>query len=347
MYGFGSRLLHRLALGSEAILEASFDLERRLCPEAAGKSAEANHVFVSGLARAGTTMLLRALYDTNVFASLTYRDMPFVLAPNTWAKVTRRSRLQMDAAERAHGDGIKVDFDSPEALEEVFWRVFGGEYVRKDRLAPVELHDDVIDSFRAYVDLVNHRYDRQRYLSKNNNNILRLGVLSRAFPNAAILLPFRDPVRHAQSLLTQHNRFIEQCRHDPFTQRYMTWLAHHEFGEDHRPFEWGAAVSGEYRPTELSYWLAQWIGVYRFLMTQISENDERRVFVCYELLCERSLDVWSGICKLLDIPLRREAVNGFEVRHRPTAETGESVLCDEAYALYEILKNRSSDRLLP
>ena len=37
------------------------------------------HVFITGLARSGTTILLNALYKSNIFASLTYSDMPFVL----------------------------------------------------------------------------------------------------------------------------------------------------------------------------------------------------------------------------------------------------------------------------
>jgi len=264
MYDFPSRVLHRLALSNTAILETSFDVERKLFAERPIKSIQAKHVFVSGLARSGTTMLMQALYDSREFSALTYRDMPFVLAPNTWAKVTGRSRRHIDDVERAHGDGIQIDFDSPEALEEVFWRVFGGDYIREDRLASVRLTDESIAAFRVYVDLINRRYNKRRYLSKNNNNVLRLAGLPSIFPNAIILVPFRDPLRQARSLLTQHHRFIDRNRYDRFVRRYMTWLVHHEFGSDHRPFEWGAAVGTKYVPTELEYWLAQWVSVYRF-----------------------------------------------------------------------------------
>ena len=168
----------------------------------------------------------------------------------------------------------------------------------------------------------------------------------RAFPNAIILLPFRDPIKQAQSLLTQHNRFIEQHRHDRFTQRYMTWLVHHEFGSDHRPFECGAAVGTKHVATELEYWLVQWIGVYRFLMKQVSEDDKQRIFVCYELLCEQSRDVWSGIRKLLDISLHYELTNGFEIRNSAIKDVEASGLLDEAYSIYEALVIRSSNQIL-
>jgi len=63
---------------------------------------------------------MRALYDSTEFSALTYRDMPFVLAPKTWAKIAAGSRPQIDEVERAPGDGLRTGFDSPEALEEVF-----------------------------------------------------------------------------------------------------------------------------------------------------------------------------------------------------------------------------------
>ena len=46
------------------------------------KNNSDDHVFVSGLARSGTTALLNALYQSGTFASLSYDDMPFILAPN-------------------------------------------------------------------------------------------------------------------------------------------------------------------------------------------------------------------------------------------------------------------------
>ncbi len=101
-----------------------FDIEKAMhggdCPDA----TNGQHVFVSGLARSGTTLLMRMLHDTDEFASLTYRDMPLVMAPNLWRRLSGAFQKSMARQERAHGDGLQVDYDSPEALEEVFWRTF-------------------------------------------------------------------------------------------------------------------------------------------------------------------------------------------------------------------------------
>ncbi|MCB2263586.1 MAG: sulfotransferase [Candidatus Thiosymbion ectosymbiont of Robbea hypermnestra] len=330
MYNLPARILHRLALGNKAVLETGFDIERGLFSRESPASTGAKHVFVSGLARAGTTALLRALYGSGEFASLTYRDMPFVLAPNIWARIGRGSRHRPAERERAHGDGIRIGIHSPEALEEVFWRVFGGDYIRQDRLVSIQPSDAAIAAFRAYVGLVNRRYGKQRYLSKNNNNILRLTGLARAFPNAVILIPFRDPGEQARSLLTQHHRFLARHRSDRFAQKYMTWLAHHEFGGDHRPFEWGVAARAKHTPTEPEYWLAQWIGLYGFLLERIPEDDERYLFVGYELLCGRSSEVWGNLCARLDIPPGTGPAAGFENRNRATRNPAASQLREES-----------------
>ena len=114
-YGFGARLLHRLALGVRLLTEASFDMEQATQRPDASQVGDARHVFVAGLARSGTTVLLRLLHASGAFRSLTYRDMPFVLMPGLWSRFSGRRRVER--RERAHGDGLMVDVDSPEALD--------------------------------------------------------------------------------------------------------------------------------------------------------------------------------------------------------------------------------------
>ena len=301
-YGLLSRWLHALALGSDAVAVTAFDLESTLF------SVEDRHindrpVFVAGLARAGTTLLMRLFHDTGAFSSLTYRDMPFVLAPNLWRRMSAPFARRGAAAERAHGDGLLVDVDSPEALEEVFWRVHcRGDYIRPDRLLPMAASDEVISRFRAYVGRILRSHGGGRYLSKNNNNLLRLPSLRRAFPGACILVPFRHPLDQAASLLAQHRRFCQLQREDAFATRYMTWLVHHEFGLDQRPFDWGEGVASERSRDSLDYWLAQWTAAYRHVLSQAGPA---LILVDYDGLCAEPEVVWGRLAASvgLDEPL--------------------------------------------
>jgi hypothetical protein len=133
-YGILERWLHWIALEPASVRHLAFELERQFAlpkrpipATSSDKIADPadGAVYVCGLARSGTTMLLHILDEIDAFRSLTYRDMPFVLAPNLWKQITRHSQKQSVTTERAHGDGILVDFDSPEGFEEVFWHTFG------------------------------------------------------------------------------------------------------------------------------------------------------------------------------------------------------------------------------
>ena len=84
-YSWLQQKLHHIALSSNFMREAAFDIESTFFYLLKGQVDK--HVFVAGLARSGTTILLNAIHESNVFASLSYKDMPFVLAPNLWSKI--------------------------------------------------------------------------------------------------------------------------------------------------------------------------------------------------------------------------------------------------------------------
>jgi len=60
---------------------------------------------------------LNALSALPAMCVHTYRHMPFVLCPLLWHRVSRGLRQESKLSERAHGDGLLVGFDSPEAFE--------------------------------------------------------------------------------------------------------------------------------------------------------------------------------------------------------------------------------------
>ena len=283
--------MHRVALGGLA--RVFHDMERGSYLKDAPKG-DGRHVFVTGLARAGTTILMREIHGSGAFGSLTYADMPFVLAPNTWRKLAGKKDAGTKA-ERAHGDGIEVDVDSPEALEEPFWRVkCGGDYLKADGLVPHTPSAEVMDEYADYIRLILRHTGNDRYLCKNNNNILRLGALADRFGEAVFLVPIREPLQHALSLLRQHERFVGT---DAFTAKYMKWLAHHEFGADQRPFVFGQRPVGG--PETFDYWLSMWVNAYRHLQA-VAEGRPNVVFVPFEALtCEAG--VWEAVAQRVGI----------------------------------------------
>jgi hypothetical protein len=299
-YGPLARTLHRLALGSRLVGQTSFDLE-----EMTSRSAEQldiiQPVFICGLARSGSTILLNALHQTGSFRSLTYRDMPFVLMSGMWRKLSAGSRIQREQRERAHGDRIMVDYDSPEAFEEVFWRVFyGDKYIFEDQIVCHTPPKSVRKNFHRFVGhvLKSREHESQaRYLSKNNNNLLRMPTLSRVFPDAVIIIPFRDPVQQALSLLKQHQLFNKMHDSDRFSMEYMNWLGHFEFGLGHKHYDYGYP-NNPFSPLDLDYWLQGWLDSYNFALESAPDD---AIFLGYEQLCDAPRAVFTKLAPLISL----------------------------------------------
>jgi len=335
-YNLLDRVLHRLALQYPPIADASFDLDQITVRTDPSDIVSRRHVFVCGLARAGTTLLMRTFHATGHYRSLTYRDMPFVLAPNLWRRMSLVSHRETQRAERAHGDNVLVDVDSPESLDEVFWRIFAGdEYLERNRLKPHSPPEDVVEKYVRYVNAILSADETRldRYLSKNNNNILRLGAIHQAFPNALILIPFRQPLQQAQSLYRQHLRFSELQARREFALSYMTWLAHHEFGLDHRPFQFAGDVPCPYPPDTLNHWLHIWCETYDWLERS---KPEPALFVCYEDLCLRP-QTWMRLAELADIPGAPELGEAFRLSKRALDGGYDPALAVRAAAIHERL----------
>ena len=340
-YSSLDKLQHRLALQFLPLAELSFDIDQKLVRQDLAQTEDERHVFVSGLARAGTTILMRQFHETGLYRSLTYRDMPFVLAPNLWRKLSNGSTAHSQATERAHGDNILVSADSPESLDEVFWRIFtGSEYIRSDRLVPHQPDTEEQKRFVRYVNAILNAQDEpvHRYLSKNNNNILRLPAIRQAFPNALILIPFRDPASHASSLLRQHSNFKKLQAADPFVRSYMTWLAHHEFGLDHRPFDFTDTFAPDTSSDTIDYWLELWCSTYNWLADQAPSD---AFFVCYEDLCSNP-ENWCRLAAIADIPADKTKSPLFKKSNATIADVSANPVAARAASIYLTLRDRAN-----
>lgn len=280
-YSWLQQKLHQLVLSSQFLREVTFDFENSLI--SSGNESD-DHVFVAGLARSGTTILLNAIHESDEFASLSYTDMPFILAPNLWSKISF-AKHGTNLVERAHGDGLKVSTKSPEAFEEVFWMTFND----KENVSA--------EKFKTFVQLINHKYQKKRYLSKNNQNIRRLELLSQIYPNSIILIPFREPAQHAFSLLIQHKKFIEDSKKDRFISDYMKWIGHTEFGPNYAPLA-NNDLTYE-NDLDINHWIEQWYKVYKRCL-EILESNPNVSFICYEKLCLQK-EYWLETLRLIEI----------------------------------------------
>lgn len=295
-YSWLDRLLHRLAFATRGLQIDFAESEDR---KFAGLPLQPP-LFITALPRAGTTLLLDCFAGLDEFAAHSYRDMPFVLVPQWWSRISQNFQMPEQRMERAHGDGMMVGTDSPEAFEEMLWLAFYPKRYEEDRIRPWA-DSATLANFKPF--FTNHMRkiaalrrpgNAARYVSKNNLNIARIGALGRAYPDADIVVPFRAPLQHAASLLRQHRNFLDLHAHDSFARAYMAGIGHFDFGANLKPVDFdGWLEHTEHRdPTTLNFWLAYWIAAYRHILEQ---HGERIILIAHDELC---LDPLPNLAKL-------------------------------------------------
>ena len=272
-----------------------------------------------------------------------YRDYPAVMAPYLWDWWLAKAGAKAgDRVERAHRDGIFVDADSPEAMEEMIWMSFFSQ-----------LHDpaqcNVLDAATSnpafeefYRDhlrkllLVRHR---RRYASKGNYDLSRLAYLYKLFPDAIFIVPIRHPATHVASLMKEHRLFTQAAAADPRTIAHLRRIGHFEFGADRRPINIGATKrvaeiqqlwrNGE----EVRGWARYWAMIYGFVADQLASDPALRaatLIVRFEDLCADSAPTLGRIfdhCNLAE----RDAISEWSGRlHLPTYYAANYSPSDEA-----------------
>jgi hypothetical protein len=347
-YSLVDRLIHRIAFAAPPVQLTAADAESALFRTAFDGVRGSSPIFVTSLPRAGTTLLLEALHTFPSLAAHVYRDMPFVMAPLLWSRLTGAFHKQAELRERAHQDGMHIGYDSPEAFEEVLWRTFWPEKYEADRIELWQA-DDGKEPARAF--FAEHmkkiiklrRPDRARdgrYISKNNANIARLGLIRRMFPDASILVPFRDPVEHAISMLRQHRIFARMHVEQPFVRRYMADIGHYEFGALHRPIAFPGLdeVIADRDPFDADYWLAYWIAAFDYVLAR----RDGIILLSYEAACRDARRTLADICArvgIADEGVLPTAADRFGEPPQPRGNevTVDPALSDRATALHASL----------
>lgn len=198
-------------------------------------------VYVTGLARGGTTILLEYLAQHAKAAAHRYSDYCGIFVPYWWGK-SQRGDAAGQLHERAHGDGIQVTPDSPEAMEECLWMAFfrnaHNPAVSNVLTADVK-HAKFERFYRDHIRKLLLGRERTRYVCKGNYNLTRLEYLRGLFPDARFVVAVRHPADHVASLRRQHERFCAAEAEYPRALAYMQQAGHFEFGLDRRPIHVG------------------------------------------------------------------------------------------------------------
>ena len=296
-YNSLDKVLHRQFLGNNSI--STFLFERLIKNNKKNIIAkDAKHIFISGLARCGSTSLLNKIHSSKV-ASILYSHMPFILSPKL-ANFYSKFSNEKNKLERFHGDNIFISSNSPECLDEAFWLKSDINGNSKELISTYKIKENTLNAYGNYLLKFSKVQKTNRLVIKNNNHHIRLADLSNYFKKSNFLILFREPLSHSISLLEQHKRFLELQRENPFILEYMNLIGHFEFGENKKPFLYDTKNTVWFRNLDdlkINYWITQWIETYSYIFESNFHLKKNIHLICYEDLCDDQL-VFKYISKI-------------------------------------------------
>ena len=291
-YSFLDKLLFKIFLNNDIFQEVLFDVDKFFFYS---KNKKIKSLYITGLPRSGTTILLNELYKTKEFSSLTFQDMPFLLSPNIYGFLKKIFKIFLlinllekffkkkskKKYKRIHNDGIFVSDEMPEAFDEVFWRVFKRrKYITEEKIKFHNIDKFELDEYQKYINIITFKNNKNYYLSKNNINLLRLNNLSN-LKNSFFIVTFRNPFFHSYSLAKTHKIICEKQKKNPFIISYMNHLVHHEFGLNIKNLNFKNKFNTTYKNTNINFWLSYWIYVYENIIEK-NKGTENIKFLAYE-----------------------------------------------------------------
>jgi len=294
-------------------------------------------IYITGLARAGTTIVLEMLHKHPDLASHQYKHFLIPYIPHWIGQIFKKNMMFTQSYERLHKDGIIVTHESPEALEEIFWQKFFDRIhnENKSNIISMNVSNPSFENFyRNHIKKLILSQNSSRYLAKNNYNISRLEYLLKLFPNSKFLLIIRNPVEQIASLIKQSSLFLKMESENPFLKDWLRIIGHHEFGYNQVCINVGnTALIHNIRKlwrnknTYVKGWAYYWVSIYDFIANLLNTNENLKkatLIIRYDDLCETPAKIIDQIIEHTELPIEKfEKVKDYYVKHlhKPTYYT--------------------------
>lgn len=274
-------------------------------------------IYITGLARSGTTILLEMLDKHPHLASHHYIHLVMPYLPYWFNLMLNRLHISTESFERFHQDRIIIDQNSPEAVEEMLWQKFFSNLHDEEssNILPANLNCPKFETFyRNHIQKLLIGQKSTRYLAKNNYNLTRLEYLLNLFPKARFLVMIRDPISQIASLIKQHNLFMKMERKNPYIIDWLNLLGHHEFGVGLKYINTGNTSRIKEikdlmhkKGTHIKAWAYYWDSLYNYLANLLERNQKVKdatLVIRYTDLCENSDKAIDDILEHTKLPLK-------------------------------------------
>jgi hypothetical protein len=271
-------------------------------------------VYITGLARAGTTVVLDMLTQHPALAAHRYLHMVLPYLPHWFREFAEMTPIMTSPVERLHKDRLLVTRDSPEAVEEQFWQSHFTDVLNESVSSILDstTSDRRFEQFyRENIKKLMYNQNATRYVAKNNYNVTRLEYILKLFPGAKFIIMARNPFDHIASLAKQDVVLGRLETDDPKLLDWTKIIGHREFGSGKVCINVGDSELIQQirrlwskRETYVEGWARYWTSIYSYVLDKLSSNHEvanASLLVRYEDLCGSPAKTIDAITKHLGL----------------------------------------------
>ncbi len=318
-----AKLNHYLSRHPDILLALS-RLEDRLLRKKLHHTLIQKPLYITGLARSGTTILLEYIAQHPEVVTHRYRDFPYIYIPYFWQKLSCRFTKQGALKERAHRDRLLVNAESPESMEEILWAYFLAEYEPlQDRVLDQHFSDTAFETFyRQHIRKLLVSRKGTRYASKANYCLTRIRYLHTIFPDARFIIMVRNPSHFVASCLKQDRLFSEEQHNHPSRLLHTNSTQHFEFGLNKRIISFGdnakqkevaALLQSSERMDRVHGWATYWNEAYQYVLSMLADKslEPHLHLIHYEQLCSATEDILTSVNQFCDLPVQQTVLDHY------------------------------------
>ncbi|MFN7877534.1 MAG: sulfotransferase [Pirellula sp.] len=271
-------------------------------------------IYITGLARSGSTVLLELISKIQQIGTHRYCDFPFVATPRLWDMYRPKTSTTqtLTPQERPHRDKIQITPLSPESMEEPIWQAWFPIIHNANAVhtIPESTNNNRFARFyREHINKILLIRHAERYAAKNNYHLTRIEYLLRLFPDAQFIIPVRHPITHIASLLRQHELFCQYARENSRVGPYLQAAGHYEFGPQRVPIH---LQQSSIEPIQRALkdqqdhiaYAIQWRDIYAKPLSLLSEKPnlvDQVTLVKHEDFCRNPYATWQRIARACEI----------------------------------------------
>lgn len=255
------------------------------------------NLYVCGYPRSGTTVISNFLNSTKKFSSYTHKDMPLILSPILWSKFSNVYYAGFKEIKRKHGDSLNINLNYVDSFEETIWKNF-------------EKKSNFFGFYKKNIKKISYLKKSTKFLSKSNQNLSRINLISENIYNAKFLIIYRNPISQLKSLLKVNDIFFKEIRNNNFFLQELNFLGHFEFGPQRKFIFEDLKNLDEIKKNwfngnfALSY-IQEWIDVHEMILNNFIKRKNIKI-INYDNLINNCKEETLNILKFSEVDVNEE-----------------------------------------